>query len=101
MSGPGVAGSDGDGDGDGDADARHAHRTPTYSAAFVSSLQPVADATRSISETEWPMLVTYLKELGFNPEEVSPLATTTLSWVVTRSLSLLQILTKRSSKCRI
>ena len=70
MSGPGVAGSDDDGDGDGDADARHAHRTPTYSAAFVSSLQPVADATRSISETEWPMLVTYLKELGFNPEEV-------------------------------
>lgn len=48
MSGPGVAGSDGDGDGDGDADARHAHRTPTYSAAFVSSLQPVTNATRSI-----------------------------------------------------
>ena len=70
MSGPGVAGSDGDGDGDGDADARHAHRTPTYSAAFVKSLQPVTNATRSISETEWPMLVTFLKELGFNPEEV-------------------------------
>ena len=72
MSGSGVAGSDGDDDDDDDddADARHAHRTPTYSAAFVSSLQPVADATRSISETEWPMLVTYLKELGFNPEEV-------------------------------
>ncbi len=70
MSGSGVAGSDGDDDGDDDADARHFHRSPTYSAAFVSSLQPVSDATRSISETEWPMLVTYLKELGFNPEEV-------------------------------
>ena len=56
--------------GGGDADARHAHRTPTYNAAFVNSLQPVSNATRSVSETEWPLLVTYLKELGFNPEEV-------------------------------
>ena len=56
--------------GGGDADARHAHRTPTYNAAFVNSLQPVSNVTRSVSEEEWPMLVTFLKELGFNPEEV-------------------------------
>ena len=59
----------GDSDGGG-ADAHHARRSPTYDAAFVSSLQPVSNATRSVSETEWPLLVTYLKELGFNPEEV-------------------------------
>ena len=62
-------GGHGDSDGGG-ADAHHARRSPTYDAAFVSSLQPVSNATRSVSETEWPLLVTYLKELGFNPEEV-------------------------------
>lgn len=62
-------GGDGDSDGGG-ADAHHARRSPTYDAAFVSSLHPVSNATRSVSETEWPLLVTYLKELGFNPEEV-------------------------------
>ena len=46
-------GGHGDSDGGG-ADAHHARRSPTYDAAFVSSLQPVSNATRSVSETEWP-----------------------------------------------
>ena len=49
---------------------RHPRRSKTNNAAFISSLQPVGSSTRSVSATEWPFIVTYIKELGLNPEEV-------------------------------
>ena len=55
---------------DDEPDYRHRHRSLTDNAAFVSSLFPVSATTRSISSAEWPMLVTFIKELGLNPEEV-------------------------------
>ena len=51
-------------------DSRHSHLRKTHDANFIRSLKPVGDATRSLSESEWPMLATYVRELGINPEDV-------------------------------